>query len=94
MTLGKEGAVHFDGEDMRTFEAFETECIDATGAGDAFVGALATLRAERVPPKEAVRAACAAGGLSASRAGAIPSLPTREEVEALTGVECRARELQ
>ncbi|HED64342.1 MAG TPA: ribokinase [Planctomycetes bacterium] len=91
VTLGAEGAVHFDGEDMRTFEAFDVECVDATGSGDAFVGALATLRAEGVPSKEAVKAACAAGALAATRAGAIASLPTREEVEELLGSSCRAR---
>jgi ribokinase len=34
-------------------------------------------------PKDALDFACAAGALAATRAGAQPSLPTRDEVEGL-----------
>lgn len=57
--------------------------VDATGAGDAFVGAITVALLEGMDPAEALRFACAAGAVAATRPGAQPSLPTREEVEAL-----------
>ena len=57
--------------------------VDATGAGDAFVGAITVALLEGMDPAAALRFACAAGAVAATRAGAQPSLPTRDEVEAL-----------
>ena len=57
--------------------------IDATGAGDAFVGAIVVALLDGMEPQAALEFACAAGALAATRAGAQPSLPTRDEVEAL-----------
>jgi ribokinase len=57
--------------------------VDATGAGDAFVGAITVALLEGMEPVDALRFACAAGAVAATRAGAQPSLPTRDEVEAL-----------
>jgi ribokinase len=57
--------------------------VDATGAGDAFVGAITVALLEGMEPADALRFACAAGAVAATRAGAQPSLPTRDEVEAL-----------
>jgi ribokinase len=61
--------------------------VDATGAGDAFVGAITVALLEGMEPAEALRLACAAGALAATRPGAQPSLPTREEVEALLAAQ-------
>ncbi len=83
VTLGADGAVHFDGTEVRTFDAFPIEAVDSTGAGDAFVASLAVSRGEGARLHDAVRHASAAGALAAQRRGGIPSLPTREEVEAL-----------
>lgn len=57
--------------------------VDATAAGDAFCGALAAKRAEGLVMSEALRWASAAGAVAVTRLGALPSLPTTEEVEAL-----------
>lgn len=57
--------------------------VDATGAGDCFVGALVVALLEGMPHDRALRFACAAGAAAATRAGAQPSLPTRAEVEKL-----------
>jgi ribokinase len=59
------------------------EAVDATGAGDAFVGAITVALLEGQPVADALRFACATGALAATVAGAQPSLPTREAVEAL-----------
>jgi ribokinase len=56
--------------------------IDTTGAGDAFVGALTLALLEGQAPEAALKFACTAGALAATRAGAQPSLPTRAEVDA------------
>jgi ribokinase len=56
--------------------------VDTTACGDVFTGALAVARAEGLGPADALGFANAAGALAATRAGAIPSLPTRAEVEA------------
>lgn len=56
--------------------------IDTTGAGDAFVGALTLALLEGQKPEVALKFACTAGALAATRAGAQPSLPTRAEVDA------------
>ena len=56
--------------------------FDATGAGDAFVAALTLALLEGQAPETALRFACAAGALAATRPGAQPSLPTRAEVDA------------
>ncbi len=83
VTLGAEGALHFNGSELGECEGFSVAAVDATGAGDAFVGALGVMRCEGARLKDAVRFACAAGALAASKAGAIASLPAREEVEGL-----------
>ena len=57
--------------------------IDATGAGDAFVGAITVAVLNNLVPEDALAFACAAGALAATRPGAQPSLPLRDEVEAL-----------
>jgi len=83
VTLGRDGAVHFDGSEVKSFSAFQADAVDATAAGDAFLGALAVMRGEGARINEAIRFACGAAALSASVAGGLPSLPTREGVERL-----------
>lgn len=56
--------------------------IDATGAGDAFVGALAVFLAEGMELEAAARKANASAALSVLREGARGGLPTRPELEA------------
>lgn len=55
--------------------------VDATAAGDCFNGALAVALARQQPLLEAARFAQASAALSVTKRGAIPSLPTRDEVE-------------
>jgi ribokinase len=62
---------------------FSVSPVDATAAGDAFCGALATWIAQGAPWETAARAAAAAGALATTKRGAIASLPRRGEIEAL-----------
>lgn len=57
--------------------------VETTGAGDAFNGGFASALARGETPLDAVRIGCATAGISVTRAGAAPSMPTRQEVEAL-----------
>lgn len=84
ITLGAQGAVGLDLDGtFHTVAAFPVEAVDATAAGDAFVAALGLALVQGSILPEAIRVGNAAGGLAASRAGAQPSLPTREEMEKL-----------
>lgn len=55
--------------------------VDTTGAGDCFTGAFAVGILEGKSDAEAMKFAAAAAALCIQRQGAIPSLPTRQEVE-------------
>jgi len=59
------------------------EVVDTTAAGDSFTGAYAVALLEGKPPREALRFAAAAGSLCVRKRGAIPSLPSRAEVDQL-----------
>ncbi|MHA1530159.1 MAG: PfkB family carbohydrate kinase, partial [Alphaproteobacteria bacterium] len=54
-----------------------------TGAGDAFNGGFAAALARGEAPLEAVRFGCATAGLSVTRPGTAPSMPTLAEVVAV-----------
>ena len=83
-TLGARGAVmHQGGVEIARASPPRVDAVDATGAGDAFVGAICVALLEGMEPEEALRFACAAGALAATRSGAQPSLPSRRAVEAI-----------
>jgi ribokinase len=63
--------------------------VDATGAGDAFVGAITVALLEGMDAQAALTFACAAGAVAATRAGAQPSLPGRSEVDRVLGASRR-----
>ena len=67
--------------------------VDATAAGDAFRGAFAVALSEGKSDVDAMRFAAAAGALAVTKLGAMPSLPLREEIDALLGAQskCRSR---
>lgn len=57
--------------------------VETTGAGDAFNGAFAAALAEGLSPERAVQIGCATAGISVTRKGTAPAMPTRTEVDAL-----------
>lgn len=59
----------------------KVRAVDATGAGDAFAGALAVGIAEGMSPREAGSFATVTAALSTTRMGAQDALPARKEVE-------------
>ena len=86
VTEGAKGAVLYQGGvELARATPPKVTAVDATGAGDAFVGAICLALLEGMEPEAALRFACAAGAIAATRPGAQPSLPTRAEVERLIG---------
>ena len=84
VTRGAKGAAMYQrGVEMAWATPPQVDAVDATGAGDAFVAAITVALLDGMAPDQALRFACAAGALAATRPGAQPSLGTREEVEAL-----------
>ena len=82
VTLGAEGAILLeDGEEVARAAPPHVDAVDGTAAGDAFTACLLVSWLEGREPEEALRRACAAGALAASRFGAQPSLPTTAEVD-------------
>jgi ribokinase len=83
VTLGAEGAILLrDGSEIARATPPRVDAVDGTAAGDAFTACLLVSLLEGRRPDEALRRACAAGAIAASRFGAQPSLPTAAEVDA------------
>ncbi len=83
VTVGEDGAVFSSSESAKHLAAPRVEVVDTTGAGDAFVGALAARLADDAPLGEAVAYAVRAGAAAVTKEGAQGALPTPEVVEAL-----------
>lgn len=86
ITLGAAGSVFCEDGRAERVGPFTVMAVDSTGAGDAFVGALAVALSEVIAVPDAVRLANAAGAGAASKAGAQSSLPRRADLERLFGV--------
>jgi 2-dehydro-3-deoxygluconokinase len=82
VTLGREGVFMATPEGSMRVPGISVAAVDATGAGDAFTGALLSERARGRPLAEAVRFANAAAALSTLGYGAIAPLPVRAAVDA------------
>jgi ribokinase len=82
ITLGAQGALIVEPDETTHVEGVPVDAVDATGAGDAFTAGLAVALAEGKTLEQATRIANLAGALSTTKPGAMPSLPTRDEVEA------------
>jgi len=78
LTLGERGAF-WNG---RIFAAEKVKVVDTVAAGDAFIGALAAEVVAGRALGPAIAFANRAAAIAVSRSGAMPSLPTRAEVEA------------
>jgi ribokinase len=85
VTLGARGMRIVTRDEEIDVPPFAVRAIDTTGAGDAACGALAAALSQGVDIGTAARRAAAAGALAATRKGAVPSLPTREEIDVLAG---------
>lgn len=80
--LGDRGVFCATTEETFFVPAFPVQAVDTVAAGDAFNGALAVALAEGLSLRKAVVWGAAAGAISATKAGAQPSLPDRKTLEA------------
>ncbi len=86
LTLGAEGAVLLEGgAEVARARPPDVRAVDGTAAGDSFCATLVVSLLEGRPRDEALRRACAAGAIAASRPGAQPSIPTAAEVDEILG---------
>jgi ribokinase len=84
ITLGEAGSYLHSPNQSVLVPAFKAgPVVETTGAGDAFNGGFAAALAEGASALEAARFGSAVAGISVTRAGTAPSMPTRKEVEAL-----------
>jgi ribokinase len=81
VTLGARGALIVRPDDTVHLEGVPVDTLDTTGAGDAFMAGLAVALGEGKSLEESTRFANIVGALSTKKPGAMPSLPTRDEVE-------------
>lgn len=84
LTLGARGALIVEQSGNHQFiSSFQVKVVDSTAAGDAFLGAMAAGLADNLTAGQAVKQGCAAGALACTRAGAAPSLPSKEALSTL-----------
>ncbi len=83
VTLGSDGALIATGGETSLVPAPTIQAVDPTGAGDAFCGAMAHKLSTGADLETAVRFAVAAGAVAATRLGAQPAMPNRDEVQHL-----------
>jgi len=81
--LGSRGClVAGAGSNKEWVPAFQVKAVDTTAAGDAFNAAFAVGLMRGQSAKESARFASAVAAISVTRAGAQPSMPTAQEVDA------------
>ncbi|MEM8742959.1 MAG: PfkB family carbohydrate kinase, partial [Pseudomonadota bacterium] len=84
ITLGARGALFQSPGRSEMVPAFNAgPVVETTGAGDAFNGGFAVALARGEDPVAATRYGCAVAGISVTRPGTAPSMPSAEEVAAL-----------
>jgi len=76
-------AVYEGGAELGRIAAPQVHAVDTTGAGDTYCGALAAAIAEGRDLAAAVAFATSAAALSVQALGAVPSIPTRDRIEAM-----------
>jgi ribokinase len=82
ITLGAEGAIAARNGAVWRAQALPVAAVDTTGAGDCFVGVLATALMHGATVPLAMQRAAVAGSLACTTVGAMPSFPTRHRIDA------------
>jgi sugar/nucleoside kinase (ribokinase family) len=83
VTMGPHGSMAIEHGQMHHAPAFNVVAVDTTGAGDVFRAGFIYALLRNMPIDQTLRFANAAAALSCTRPGAISSVPTLAEVNAL-----------
>ena len=84
ITLGANGALYRDRTRSVHVPVISAgPVVETTGAGDAFNGGFAVALSEGQSVIDAVRFGCATAGISVTRPGTAPSMPSRAEIDTL-----------
>ena len=81
LTLGFQGSVYIDKDQVIPQKCYKVKAVDTTAAGDTFTGFFVSAISKGKSPKEALDLASRASAIAVSRPGAAPSVPTLDEVE-------------
>jgi ribokinase len=88
LTLGAKGALIKNHTLTRHIPAVTAgSVVETTGAGDAFNGGLASALAEGMDLIESTKFACVVAGISVTRPGTAPSMPSRPEIDAIRATQ-------
>jgi ribokinase len=81
LTLGERGALLVNKDTAESISAVKVNAVDPTGAGDAFIGSLATFLGEGYSMRDAIRRSNVVAALSVTRIGTQVSFPKRAEAD-------------
>lgn len=81
ITVGAKGAFYCTQDGYNFIPAFKVSAVDTTAAGDTFIGALASqLKPDMSNIEKALVYAQRASSLAVQKMGALPSIPTKQQV--------------
>lgn len=82
LTLGSKGSLLslVNQTEVTACQAYKRKAVDTTAAGDTFLGYFVSQISSNVDPKTALQRATAASAIAVTRPGAVPSIPTIDEV--------------
>lgn len=81
ITLGKRGSCTYINNQVQFVDSYKVETVDTTGAGDTYLGALASELIKGNNIINSMNYAKVASALAVTRRGAQNSIPSRQEVE-------------
>ena len=80
LPLGKDGAVYADAGQKHFQPIFKVQAVDTTAAGDTFTGYFLAGLLDGMPVPDILKMSAKASSIAVTRAGAVPSIPYRNEV--------------
>lgn len=83
MTLGKDGAIVSNGEEVMKFDSYATKVVNTTGAGDAFWSGFYSALVKGYTLKESLKLGFAVSAYKLKHTGAVVDLPKLEQIKSI-----------